>query len=436
MPETRRKTAEGSGAWPGRVFRVPGLVLLLATTGIAPPTAWTAGAAQNDPAALYSEGIGQLTRQNWTEAIARFEAVLEIDPAHLPSLFSLASALGSAGENQRAIETYQRLLGLEADLFEARMNLAILLSREGRLEESLGEADQAVALRAEDPSPALFRATLLDRLDRTDAAADAFRGVLSLDPDLEAPRWQLATLLMRSGHLDEARVELTELAGRGSTNPGVFTSLGDIAAGQGRLEEAGERYRRAIGLAGEDPQIALRLALVLDEQGDYAAAIPILERLPDQQAVLAEAYLLAGRFGDARNLYRQLVLEDPEAASFWLGLGRSHYELDNFQDAIGPLEDAVRIDPSLASAWGMLGAIYHQEGDFEAAVPMLQRRLNLLPEDAVTHFMLATALDNLEDFERALLHYNQFLELDDGSNDARTFQVQQRRDSLEHLLLD
>lgn len=378
--------------------------------------------------------MDQLAQQNWDAAIALFEAVLDIEPDHRPSLFNLAGALSGAGENERAIEVYRHLLDLEADLFEARMNLAILLSREERLEEALEEANRAVALREQEPSPALLRANLLDRLGRTDDAADAFRQVLVLDPELEDARWRLATLLLRSGRRDEARIELTRLADGGSTNPAVFVSLGDIASGQDDLERAGERYRQALALAGEDPQILLRLALVLDEQGDYTGAIPLLERLPDQRAVLAEAYLLAGRFADARKLYGELVIEAPGTAGFWLGLGRSNYELDRFEEAVGPLREAARLDPTLASAWGMLGAIYHQEGDFAAAVPMLQKRLDLLPEDAVTHFMLATALDNLEDFERALLHYNQFLELDDGSNDARTFQVQQRRDSLERLL--
>jgi hypothetical protein len=44
---------------------------------------------------------------------------------------------------------------------------------------------------------------------------------------------------------------------------------------------------------------------------------------------------------------------------------------------------------------------------------------------------MATSYDKLGNVPQALVNYNKFLELDDGSNDARSFQARQRAKTLE-----
>ena len=51
--------------------------------------------------------------------------------------------------------------------------------------------------------------------------------------------------------------------------------------------------------------------------------------------------------------------------------------------------------------------------------------------EALPHFVLATCLDNLGNAKDAIVQYNKFLELDDRSNDARSFQARQRARTLE-----
>jgi Flp pilus assembly protein TadD len=65
---------------------------------------------------------------------------------------------------------------------------------------------------------------------------------------------------------------------------------------------------------------------------------------------------------------------------------------------------------------------------------MLTRFVELKPMQAVAHFALGACLDKLGNFKDALLHYNKFLEYDDGSNDPRSFQTRQRIRTLERRL--
>ena len=412
-----------------RLRRSPYLILVLLTA------VSTAGGTQDAPPdELYRQGVAFLEDDDWESAISRFEAVLQAEPEHIPSLFNLAVARAASGEGRRAMDTYRRLLGLDDSVFEARMNLALLLDKEGRAVEALEQAAAGVRLRPGDALAALYRAELLDRLGRIEEAAGAYRDVIDLDPARPVPHERLGALYRRAGRDDQAYESLLEAARLGSGEVSVHVFLGDIAVEREALEEARDHYRRALERAGEDRDVRLRMGLVLSDLGDYAGAIAYLEELEGTRPVLAEAYLLSGRPDAAREAYQSLVREEPDEPDHWYGLARSYYDMQMIRDALEPLARVVRLDPGRESAWGMMGAIYHQLEDFESAVTALDRRIDLLPDDAQSHFMLAVAFDNLQNFESALLHYNKFLELDDGSNDARTFQVQQRAESLQKVL--
>ena len=393
------------------------------------------GAAQGvPPEQLYSEGTAFLERGNWAEAASRFEAVLEVEPDHIPSWFSLAVALEGSGDGPRAIEAYREVLARDDQLFEARMNLAILLHQAGDAAGALEQASHGALLRPGDPVPVLYGAELLDQLGQIEEAEQAYRAVIALDSRLPAPHRRLGSLYRRTGRADAAYDAFLEAARLGAGESSVFVSLGDIAVEQERFAAARDHYRMALGLEPDDPEIGMRLALVFHELGAYSEAIAILTGLGNQEPVLAETYLAAGRFDEAANLYEALVASEPGNVDYWLGLGRAYYELGRLPEAIRTLERAVGMAPDHAEAWAMLAGSYYQQDDFENAAAMLLKRLELLPDDAHSHFLLATALDRMQNAEQALLHYNRFLELDDGTDDVRTFQVRQRAELLERLL--
>ena len=74
--------------------------------------------------------------------------------------------------------------------------------------------------------------------------------------------------------------------------------------------------------------------------------------------------------------------------------------------------------------------------DWRNAGIVLLQYVTLEPDHAPSQFALALCYDNLGQFERALVHYNMFMELDDGSDDVRSFQVGQRVESIERYLFE
>ena len=88
----------------------------------------------------------------------------------------------------------------------------------------------------------------------------------------------------------------------------------------------------------------------------------------------------------------------------------------------------------MSEAYATIGAIFYAQEDWARAAQALTRFVELQPREALAHFVLATCLDKLGNVKEALVQYNKFLELDDGSNDARSFQARERAKTLERRL--
>ena len=413
------------------------LLLLLYQAEPAPSQGGTA-VRQVPPAELYEQSLASVEASDWADAIAGFTAILEQDPSHAPSRFYLAVSLTGSGETARAIATYRDILDADATVYEARMNLGTLLFESGQSGEAAEEFARAMDLNPENPTPALYRAQVLDQADRVEDAIDAYLDVLELagtqvEPASEANR-RLGALYLRSDLSGEGREALREAVRLGVEDPTVFVALGDLESSAGNLEQAMEYYEQAIGLDQGNDDIRRRLALLLLDLDQAERAIPILESLSGMEAVLAEGYVAAGRYDEAIPLYEQLTAVEPENSDNWFGLATTYYETNQFDRAIPVLGRTLELDSELFAAWGMLASIYYQRENWANAGTMLLNYLELRPNHAPSIFLLATCYDKLGDYEKALLHYNQFLELDDGTDDARSFQVTQRAQSLARVL--
>ena len=318
--------------------------------------------------------------------------------------------------------------------FEAHMNLAILLSEEDSSEEALEEFARAAELHPSDAILVLYQAQLLDQLERVDEAIAAYEAALAMDPHTGEAHRRIGFLYMDTNRIDEAYEAFLEATRLGITAPSVFVALGDIESDREDFEGARRHYEQANQLVPDDDDIRLRLALVLREQEEFADAIDLLEELPGAESALAEAYLASEMYPEAAAVYERLAEEAPENADYWYLLGKSYFEMDLMDVAVPSLQKSMGIDSERVAGWGTLAAIYLRQEDWFHAGEMLIRYLELEPDHAPSHFGLALSFDKIGDYEQALLHYNKFIELDDGRDDVRSFQVRQRAQSIEDFL--
>src|ERR1051326_834546 len=104
---------------------------------------------QNVPE-IYTSANSDFDAGRWSEAAAKYEAVLKEDNAHIPSRFNVAVCYTKLGDPERAIGSYRILLGQNDFIYEAHVNLAILLEQTGKHDEAGEQYEKALRLRPED----------------------------------------------------------------------------------------------------------------------------------------------------------------------------------------------------------------------------------------------------------------------------------------------
>jgi tetratricopeptide (TPR) repeat protein len=123
-----------------------------------------------------------------------------------------------------------------------------------------------------------------------------------------------------------------------------------------------------------------------------------------------------GDYGPAADLFRKILVVDPDnsQAHYYLGLAKKN--LGDFAAAEQSYRRALELDSGLAAAHNNLGLLLLENGDPAGAKSELDIYLTLHPDDALAHFNFGLVLEELGEQSEATTHYQKAAELD--PNDA------------------
>jgi Flp pilus assembly protein TadD len=155
------------------------------------------------------------------------------------------------------------------------------------------------------------------QLDAARALAPAHPEVLHLLGNLHALRGQFA----------EAVVVLQQAMAQRPRDPAILNSIGVALRRCGRLADASEALRYACRLNPNLPGVWFNLALVHASLSETEQAIAALRRLlqlapqdHNARTLLADMLKEEGSAEDARQMYRQVLAQQPLSGMAWLGL--------------------------------------------------------------------------------------------------------------------
>ncbi len=365
-----------------------------------------------NPQDLYKAAIADMDAGRYSEAAARFEQILKDEPTHIPSEFNLAVCYTRTGNPGGAESLYRKIVEQDPTVYEAHINLGILLYDAA---SRLAEADEffmnASHLRPQDAQPMLYHALILEKLGDLDTAATSYERAVQLDPKNGDTRAAATRFLVKRADEERRR---------------------------GNLQKAIADLEAALALDSSNSAVQRRLGLVYREAGQFDKAIDVLAPLgirgSEEDLDLALTYFAKKDYARAAAVFDLLAAKDPSNADYHYMLGKSLMETKQYGKAAVSLLAALKLKPADTEALSSLASTYQLQEDWAHAVPVIERFIQMKPKDAFAYFMLGSCYDRLGNFRQALLNYNKFLALDDGSSDVRSFQARQRAKTLDQRL--
>ena len=341
------------------------------------------------------------------EALAKARRAVEADAGSVAARITLAELELRRGRLEPSRNHFQAVLEGEPDNFSALRGMATLAFRRGDNGEAAVFVERALAVGPDDPNLHYTAALAFERLGERERAREhlaASRRGPARRPAIEPPP------------------EILALRGQGAR---AALAAGTELLDQGRYEEAILALRQAADgdPASADAQNALGAAL--EQAGSPEAARLRYERAvvlePDLAVARANLGVLLGRLGDIDGSVRHLeaaVRLDPGRAATHAALGAALESRGRIAEAAAAFRSAVARDPAMAGAHLRLGVLLGQAGQLEEALSHLRQASALAPESGEAHHYLSVALFRLGDVTTALEHERRAIALAASAGDA------------------
>lgn len=204
----------------------------------------------------------------------------DTDAKHLASGFDSATAAMKAGRWSEALAGYDAVLELEPGHIPSLNNRGIVLSRLGRIAEALASIQAALAINPSDPIALNNAGEELQKLMRPDEALASYDAAIALQPQFAAAHGNRGYLLSQMGRTDEAVQALERAIALQPGNPRLYHHLAPLRRFAPGDPILAQMQRLAAGDLSPEGRIELGFALgkALADIGDYETSF---EQLSD-----------------------------------------------------------------------------------------------------------------------------------------------------------
>lgn len=286
--------------------------------------------------------------------------------------------------------------------------LGVLLSKTGRLEESLAAIKKSVQLAPQDAEAHANLATVLKKLDKLDDAAVAFNTAALLNPNSYIIHNELGGTLCDLNRLDDAKKSFKHAIDLKPDSFEAYNNLGSVQKILGELGAAEASFRKTIALKPDFSRAHNNLGTVLYEMGKMEDASVSFDQAIVINPKYAEAFnnlgILQkeqGKFNESEVSYRQAIALRPTYANAYFNLGLTLTHLDMLEQAETSTRKAIALAPNHAAAHNSLGVLLKSMDKLNESEKSLRQAQFLQPNDAGIHNNLGATLLDLNKLNEA-----------------------------------
>jgi len=301
-----------------------------------------------------------LSNKDAKKAVAAGQDAITALPDNIGILDALARAQQAAGDNNQALTTYGKIVGLMPG----------------------------------SPQPYLRMADINVAAKNKEAAIQNLRKALELKPDLLAAQRGLIMLYLDAQNIPDAQKIVREVKQQRPKEPAGFLFEGDISASRKAWPEAVAAYRAGLKQA-PSTELAVKVYAALYAGGNGAEAEKFATGWLNDHAqdgrfrlAMAESATARKDFSTAVKHYQTLLQAQPNNPMI---LNNVAWALGQLKDAraLDYAEKALRLAPSQPAIMETVASLVAEKGDTTRALELLQKATSLAP--ASNDLKLSTA---------------------------------------------
>ena len=383
------------------------------------------------------EGIKLLDAGKPAEAEAQFLKAVATDAKDYSAYFNLAFAQSVQNKDPEAIANYRKVLELKPGLYEAELNLGILLLRQKLPKDAIPLLDAAAKAKPDQYRPNYYLGEALIDVNRGAEAEAAYRRALAINAKSAEAAQGVGQSLLNQGKTADGAVFIEQAA---SLDPNFQPALLHLAS----VYEADKNFDAAIAIYRrfpDEPGARERLGELLIKTGKAASAIPELEAAVKASptaanlTALATAYLQAKQPEKCQPVLDAALRLEPSNGELRVLYGRLLRDLRKFDLAANQFALAVKLNPQSAEAWADLAMVTVMLERYDVALPALDQVKRLNADKPGHKYLRAITLDkikqNKQQAKLAAAAYQDFLNSAGGNFPDEEFKARTRLKILE-----
>ena len=309
-------------------------------------------------------GMALSGKGSTSEALGSFKHALSLDPRYLPALEGAAQAAFRKGSPE-AKSFLATILAQHPEDPTSNAMMGFLEYRSKDCKAAVASFERGQVALSSDANALGAYGYCLATLERYDDAMEDFTKALSLKPESEHVRLDLALVQWRANHAQEALATLQPLVDSTPALTAAELLSANIYETMSDTPHAVELLRKVI----------------LQDPKNVEAYLDFASLAFDHDAMqVGVDYLSAG------------LTQLPREPNLYLARGVLQAQLGRFPEATDDFAKANELDPHLSFSTVAQGMVASQEHHSEEALSSFRAAAKAHPDDALTQYLLAEAL--------------------------------------------
>ncbi|MGC8793592.1 MAG: tetratricopeptide repeat protein [Bryobacteraceae bacterium] len=364
------------------------------------------------------------------EALKIYQELAKADPQDVQVQLRLSQLYRQQRAFDKAREASQRARKLDPDNLEVRYNEVNLLDAEGKTAEAIAELKNildSTARKSYEPPERGNRVIFLERLGllyrsagQPEKAAEAFRAIAGLDPDLGA---RAAAQVIETYYLAKmyakAEAEADAAHAQYPKDRMVTFVRASVLAETGKADKAAGELRALLN-GKNDREVYVALAQVWDKAKNYtemAKALDMAEKFSQSREEKEGVAFLRGamfermkKYAESEAEFKKVIEWNPKNASALNYLGYMLADRNvRLEEAHGLIARALDLEPQNGAYLDSMGWVCFRMGKLEEAESYLLRALEKVNHDPAIHDHLGDVYSKQGKLKEAIAQWEQSL---------------------------